>query len=203
MSYLYNFRTSRKFRQSLLSGSGQVFPLEDHYGFIAAVSDPLHFAASSTIGNDDHFLTKVWIPGGKEIAKLWAAVMTGQPWGGVTGGNELTLYDVDGNLIDTTASDETLWTAAGWRGGPLTGGNIPAAVEGRFVYVGIHVRGMSAAPNFGFANQTDSPWFHHGPGATERRSMVQSGTVNVPASFDPTSYGIGTGYTPHVAVSDV
>ena len=180
---------------------GDIFPLS-HYGFVSASGDPINFLKESTFANDGAFYERIWVPAGKAVSSLWVAVVTAGTWGGSVHGNRLALFDDSGVRIDMTADDDTLWNAAGWRGGALLGGTISAQGSGRFVYVGVFCRGTSAAPTLIFptGTVTDYALFQKGPSTTQRRNMYNGSTTSVPSSIDPTSHGTATSFMPLLAI---
>lgn len=174
-----------------------------HYGFVAASGDPIDFIKESQFANDGAFYQRMWVPGGKPLAGLWVAVVTAGTWGGSTHGNRLGLYDDTGALIDTTADDDTLWNAVGWRGGALQLGTVASQSNGRFVYVGVFCRGTTNAPTFLFPTNTNPVYavVQTGPSTTKRRCMYNGSTTSVPSSFDPTSHGSATGFIPLIGIT--
>lgn len=182
------------------SGMDQIFPIA-HYGLVSASGDPLVFMTESSLGNDGAFYTRLWIPANKSFTKLWAAVRVAGVSDDATSGNRLALFDGEGVLVDTTASNTALWTSTGWVGGPLQGGTIASQTTGRFVYVGIFCRGMTTSPRLAFVDiANDFASMQTGPGTSKRRNMFASGTTSVPSSFDPSSHGSPTGFVPLLGI---
>ena len=183
------------------TGGGAVFDLSG-YGLVAATDDPITFMGSSTIGNNQIFYTRCWVPAGKPLTGLWVSVKTANVHDGATDPNQLAVYADDGaTRLGLTADDRTLWTATGWRGGAIVGGPVAASAVGRFVYVGVLCRGMNGAPVISFpASSADWDAFYTGPGETYRRGFYV-GANAFPATIDPTSTGTASGYVPLLGIS--
>jgi hypothetical protein len=159
--------------------------------------------AASTLGNNTIFYARCWVPANKAIASLWVAVRTAGTWDGATGPNGIGLFDDSGTFVDRSNTTGTMFTAAGWVGGALLSGTVAAQSTGRFVYLGLLARGMTADPVFPLPSSlTDShtPWFDSGVGVTKRRAMFV-GATSFPASFDPTSAGTATAAVPLMGFS--
>jgi hypothetical protein len=178
-----------------------LFNVLDHYGFVAAVGDPAYFPVVSDLSNGTVFINRLWVPPGKILTSLWAMVTSAGAHDGSTPGNKIALYDDSGVLIDTTAVDETIWSGAGWRGGPLADGPIAAQSAGRFVYMGIFAIGLTANPNLAYRVANDAFGFQFGPGGNKRRSILATFQSDLPASFNPASFGSTSSYTPLTAIS--
>lgn len=184
------------------SGSGATFPLS-HYGLLAASGDPIDFYAQSSLNNNNPFYTRIWVPANTVITNLWCACTLAGTHDGATAGNRLGIYDDSGNLLDQTASDNTLWTVAGWRGGALGAGPIAAQSNGRWVYGSIVAVGMTASPAIAYpTGPADFPFQYTGPGLTKRRTFYGN-TSTFPATINPNTGGTGTstGYTPLIAIN--
>ncbi|MGW4426441.1 hypothetical protein [Streptosporangium sp. NPDC004631] len=173
------------------------------YGLLAMSGTPESFMLGSSPSNNTATGACVWIPAGVAITNLWAAVRAGGTYSASGTPNRLGLYDDNGAQVALTPDDSTLWTAAGWRGGALTGGPIAAQGAGRWVYVLAIVGGMSGVtvPYPSAANDANSPWFDVGVSVARRRAFYTGGVVAMPASFDPTGYGTPTTYVPLLGVS--
>jgi len=177
------------------SGMDQVHPLSA-YSLIAASGDPENYQSTSQIGNNTIFFVRAWIPASTPITGLAAAVRDAGAWDGSTTGNGLGLYDITGNQVALTPADETLWTANDWRRKAFA--SQVAAGSGRWVYIGILLRGMATQPNFPFlTNAADghSPWFNSTVGGVGRRCFY-IGASAFPASFNPTTAGTATCFVP-------
>lgn len=184
------------------SGGGPTFPLA-HYGLLAASGDPMDFYVQSSWGNGNPFYTRVWVPANTMITNLWAGICVAGTHDGATAGNRLALYDDAGNLIDQTASDNTLWTATGWRGGALGAGPVAAQGAGRFVYLGGVAVGMTVSPALAYVTgAADFAFQYTGPGLTKRRTFYAF-SATFPATINPNTGGTGTstGYTPCFALN--
>lgn len=183
-------------------GSDATYPLAG-YGLLGASGDPMQFMGVSAIGNNLIFYPRVWVPANKAIGSLWCAVRDAGTWDGATGPNGIALYDDTGTYVDVTNTTGTMWTANGWVGGALTLGTVAAQASGRFVYLAVLQRGMTASPNMPLpssASDAQSPWFDFGVGVTKRRCMYNAGT-SFPASFNPASTGTATCSVPLVGFS--
>lgn len=185
------------------SGGGPVYPLSA-YGLLAASGNPENFLFGSGASNNTIFASRLEIPAGVTITSLWAAVRAGGTYASSANPNRIGVYTDDGVQLGVTADDNTLWTAAGWRGGPLVGGPIAAQGADRMVYILLIFGGMTGVvmPYPSSANDANSPWFNSGVGVTRRRAMYAgAGGGGLPATFDPTSYGTPTTYLSLVGVS--
>lgn len=185
------------------SGPGSTFPLT-HWGLGAATADPSGLMLSSQMSNGQIFYSRIWIPAGTAITNLYAGVTSAGTHDGATAGNGLGLFTDTGTFIDRTPSDNTVWTAAGWRGGALSLGTIAAQGAGRYVYAGILMVGMTVAAAYAFPSDANDWTFQiTGPALTQRRTFYTGGNVAFPASVNPVTGGGGTatGYTPMIGIS--
>lgn len=188
-------------RYAALGASGATFPLLEGYGLVAAPGDPVDFVGSIFIPGDV-FCVRVWVPAGTALTNLWAAVRSGGNHDGVSSPNQLGAYSNAGVLLGATANNPTLWTATGWRGGPIMGGPIPAATAGRFVYLAMIARGISGGLLASLAGADDNhvAWLSYGPAGGNRRGFYQGGAA-LPASIDPVAGGVMTTSWPLLAAS--
>lgn len=188
-----------------VTGSGGVDPPYPPagYGLIAYSIDPMLAQVTSAIPSNELWYTRLWIPANKAITNLWYAVRTAGTWDGITTPNQIGLYDDTGTLLGATADDGTLWTATGWRGGPVVGGPIAAQNSGRFVYLVSLDRGMTNLSLAFVPGPTDlaAPYASTGVGtATNRRAAYAAGTA-LPASFNPATVGTSSGFLALAGVS--
>ncbi len=184
------------------SASGATFPLA-HFGLLAASGDPIDFYAQSNLGNNNPFYTRIWVPANTVITNLWCACTLAGVHDGATAGNRLALYDDSGNLVDQTPSDNTLWAAAGWRGGALSLGPVAAQANGRWVYGAVIAVGQTSSPAIVYpTGPADFVFQYTGPGLTKRRTFYGN-TATFPATINPNTGGTGTstGYTPLIAIN--
>ncbi|MFD0885301.1 hypothetical protein ACFQ08_12165 [Streptosporangium algeriense] len=181
-------------------GGGPVYPLSA-YGLVAASGDPESFMQSAAASNNLIFGVRIKIPAGVPLGGIWAAVRTGGTYTTSATKNRLALYSDDGEPIDALADNSALWTVSGWRGDLFPGGTIADGPE-RMAYVLQIVGGMTDLifPYPSAANDAHSGWYNSGIGVTKRRTFYASGS-DFPASFDPTSYGTPTTYTPLMGLS--
>jgi hypothetical protein len=180
------------------SSGGQAWPLAGT-GLLAASGEPNEFQHAGPTASNDRFFVRIWIPAGVPLTNMWLAVTTAGTWDGVTGPNQLVLFDDTAAQLAVTPDTGTTWTTAGWRGGALSVAQ-PAQGTGRYVYGQAIFRGMTAGAAIAFpvSAADNQAWFATGPagsGATHRRGIYSAGTSN-PASFDPTSFGTPTSYIP-------
>lgn len=170
------------------------FPIS-HFGFVAASGDPGNYYLRSGV-NSQVWCTRVWVPAGKAIAGIYAAIGDAGTHDGATNGNGLAIYDDSGNLVDSTAMDNALWATAGWRGATPSGGTIAAQGAGRWVYAAVMVRGWAAAnPTLAYPQgANDRAYMYTGPATTKRRTFYNSTAGSWPSTIDPTSTGTATGY---------
>ncbi|MFI7532580.1 hypothetical protein [Streptosporangium sp. NPDC049376] len=186
------------------SGGGPVYPLSA-YGLLAASGDPETFMLGSGASANTILGSRMEIPAGVTITRLWAAVRAGGTYAASAVPNRLGLYTDEGVLVAATADDSTLWTAAGWRGGALVGGPIAAQSTPRMVYILLIFGGMSdlVMPYPASANDAQSSWFCRGPSASGPRRAFYTGAGGggLPSSFNPASYGTETTYLSLVGVT--
>lgn len=169
------------------------------YGLIAVTGVPEAFAADSSFAGG-HFLIRTWIPAGAAITSAWTAVKTGGTYASGSP-NQLALYDESGVQVALTADDATLWANSGWRGGPLVGGPLPAADEGRWAYLGMVSNGFTGTLlPYAPAGAHDA-WFDSAVTPGPRRVIYNGSSGAMPTSFDPMSYGSPTSYMPLAGLS--
>lgn len=185
---------------------GSVFSVSDGYGVIGASGDPLEFGGVGPPGNGSVWGARLWIPGGKAITKVYVAVRVAGTHDGTTNPNRIAVYeDTGAAIVGTTADTPSIFTGGvGWRGAALTT-PIAAQSSGRFVYVLMISRGMTnlQIPFPNNANDANGPFFSIGPetGYDHRRSFYVNSQTDLPASFNPVSYGTATSYIPLFAVT--
>lgn len=182
------------------SGGTNVYPLAG-YGLVSATDDILTFRGAAGLTDNTIFWARLWIPANTPINGLWVGVRTGGVHDGATGPNHLALYTDAGALVGTTADDPALWSAAGWRGGPLVGGPVAAQGSGRFVYVAALSRGQNTDPIVCYpGNAVDFAPFTAGPAGGNRRCFYTGGSA-FPANVNPASTGTATAFVPLYGIS--
>lgn len=93
-------------------------------------------------------------------------------------------------LTGSSVDDATLWEDIGWQSATMQA-TIAAESSGRFVWVIALVNGWTGM----FTLYAVSLSINGGVGAlTHRRAFFRAGTADLPASFDPASYGTTTGF---------
>lgn len=182
-------------------GQDAAFPVLEHYGFVSATGDPMLFGNISTITSGTVWVSRLWIPAGKTLTNLWCLVYSAGVHDGVTAGNKFAVYDNDGAKLGETADTPSFWTAAGWRGGPISGGPIAAQSSNRWIYMAVCAEGLTTPANIPYRVGNDSDGVQRGPTGGRRRNILQGGSSGVPASFNPDTYGSGSGYCPMLAIS--
>lgn len=188
---------------SYQQGSGAPYPLSA-YGLLAASGDPIGFQASGAI-NGERWFNRLYVPAGTKITNVWVAIRTAGTWDTVNTGNQIGIATDAGVFVDALAEDPTLWSTAGWRGGPLPLGPIAAQSSARYVYLVWTIFGFgggnpvvalppsSADATSGYT-ATGLSGFDH------RRSMYDT-TKTMTGSFNPTTVGTATGSLTLVGVS--
>lgn len=169
------------------------------YGFIAVTDSIATHNGNSSVGPG---VVRIFVPAGKAITAVGIFVRSVGTLG--TGGlNGFAIYSDAGVLVETTASDDSLYTATGWRFLVLNS-VIPAQTSDRFVRVHRAVSGYSSAPLVMYAvcgTSTESVFFG-GYGVPNHRRVVYTGNISSwPASFDPVTYGTVTEYLPLMALA--
>lgn len=183
------------------SDGNTLFPLS-HWGLVAATGDPHDFNANSPYDNGLIFYSRMWIPKGTAITNLWLAVSTAAATHDASTPNKIGLWDDDGVFVDATANDPTMFSTAGWGGGPLAGGPIAGQGVGRWVYLGALTRGWTTAPGGAYPSSAADRAFHNlGPGTTKRRAFFTVSNLTLPASINPASSGTASGFIPLYAAS--
>ena len=140
------------------------------------------------------FLTRMYVPAGKPIARVAACLFSA---GTLAGGgvNGFAIYDSSGTLVDSTPSDNNLWTATSWRSKAFTT-PIAAQSTGRFVYAAIIVNGYSGDPHLLYNVTIGNTIVGDVGGGTFMHNIYASGQTSLPASFNPTSFGGLLNYMP-------
>jgi hypothetical protein len=172
------------------------------WGFKAASDNPLAFMSQGPIVNGQQFTTAVWVPAGVAITNVYAAITTAGVYDGSTTENRLGVYEANGTKVGQTADLGNAWQTTGWRGGAIAGGPIASQGTGRFVWVGVVVRGYTSSPSFAYpASPSDFAHQIIGPGQTRRRTFYSGGQTALLASIDPATTGTATGYATAIGIS--
>lgn len=170
------------------------YPVEET-GFIST-SYPLD--AGSQRSNLGAFVTRMEIPAGKAINKVWLPVDSGPV---VAGFNAFGVYDDDGNFVEQTNSDADLFSARGWRGLSLLS-QIPAQANQRFVNVYANMANNLAMVCFSTPRDViNTPKFFNGIRTDRRRTWVLAPTSSMPSSIDLANGGEAFSYLLLVALS--
>lgn len=188
--------TGMKWAPPPAAGSA-VFPLSG-YGLLTASDDPLLFQNVSGLSSGTVFGARCWVPANTALSHLTAAVRTGGTYNTSTVPNQLGIYDDTGAQLQVSPNDNTLWNNAGWAIGAIT--TVAAQATGRFVYI-LYILGGFTGVNVPYAlgaNDLNAPFVNLGPVAGNRRAFYLNGQTGLPASFNPTSVGTSTGFTPLV-----
>lgn len=172
--------------------SSEVYPISS-YGFVA-VSMNIEAARLATgFGN---WVTRVWVPAGKAIAKVGVYV-TGT---GVTGSglNSFAVYSDAGDLLQSTPTDNDLWTSEGWTIRSLSS-PIAAEGSGRFVRVAVALNGSS--PNVLYASHDGPSTVYNGGDISHRRAYAVGSRGSWPSTINPATEGDDYPYLPLVVLA--
>jgi len=185
------------------TANGSPYPISA-YGFVSTSGVIEAFSGESSFGA---CLTRMFIPAGTPIKAAGTLVRRTATLDTPGQENSFAIYEDDGTFVTKTASDDTLWAAAGWQIRPLQS-VIPAYSADRFVWLGGTVNGMSVAPWVSYINAGPTPApplggpFTGGYVASHRRGLYFSSSLTSwPASFDMTTAGIDYGYLPLVILA--
>jgi hypothetical protein len=172
-----------------------VYPLAG-YGFHSATLDIDTTNTESTLIGA--FWSRVFVPAGSTIHALGTIVTIGGTLG-AGGINGFAVYDDSGNLVGTTANNNSMWTTSGWVVKTLTT-PIAAQSAGRFVYAVASCNGYSSSPQIRYLQNEGALTDGGGYLVTIRRSFFNS-ISSWPASVNTASYGTpGSGYIPLIAL---
>lgn len=142
-------------------------------------------------------ITRIWVPPGKAINGLCIHVYQAGTHGG-GGWNGGGIYSDAGTLLASSNNIPTLWDTTGWRDANLTS-PIAAQSTGRFVYAAILSNDYTGLQFLFAVTQNPAP-IVGGHGVSNRRNLFESGVSNLPASFDPSTYGSAGGYVPPIGL---
>ncbi len=179
------------------AGLAEYYPISA-YGFVAVADTIAAFTGSSTFETS---VTRIFVPAGKAITAVGVLINS---VGGLSGGglNGYAVYDDAGTLLQTTPSDNNLFTSVGWRFKNLNA-VIPAQSADRFVRVHTNVQGYSALPSSMYAVVAPSSGEAFNGGynmPNHRRSVYENALSSFPASFNPATYGTPYEYLPLIAL---
>lgn len=165
------------------------------YGLVAMTENPGACNGLGSISTGFVWLTRMWVPPLTSFSKIALVVGTGSTYSANAVPNQLAWYTDDGMLQDVTPDDSTMWSTSGsWYVGTLST-PVPAQTTGRFIYVATITGGYSNVSHLYVAG-ANRDVITTIVGSAKRRCMYASSKTSLPASFDPTSYGIATGYIP-------
>lgn len=179
------------------AGDPAVYPLAG-YGLVAASDIPIAFGNTSTIGSGIVWLTRVWVPANTAFTKIALPIRTSGTYSASAVPNRLAWYDDSGVLQEATPDDSTMWSSSIWYTGTLPT-PVPAQGTGRFIYLGFIVGGYAAVSPSWCVSVSDS-LLSQTVGSSRRRTMFIGGQSALPSSFDPTSFGSVTGFTPLIGL---
>lgn len=164
------------------------------YGFFAMTAPPTS-GSKGSFGDGCLFLSRVYVPAGNAIARVAIYVTDAATLSG-GGANGFAVYDDTGAQLATTPSDNTLWTATGWRSG-IFATPIAAQNSARCVYVGVIKNGYTGNAFTLYDNFEGNQYILGAVGTGPfRHNIFQPGVSSFPASFDPTSYGGANTFKP-------
>lgn len=176
----------------------QIYPISE-YGLAAATGDILSFGGGSGIGSGTAFFARIYVPAGVTISALKIAVQSASTYTPNGNANQLGLYDDNGNQLAVTPDDPNLWSTVGWHTGALPS-TIPAQSSARFVYAALIVQGYTGVSPL-WPNATNAVTeVINGNVNGKRRAMYSGSLTSLPASFNPTSFGISTSYVPLIGL---
>ena len=174
--------------EKLVSG----YPLSE-YGF-HTITNPLPTATNSlSMTNGKQFLTKMYVPAGNAINKIFFNVrVAGSLPGAATSG--VAIFNDTGTKLDSVLNN-ALFTSIGWKTATLTA---PIAVQstGKFYWIGV-VCNFSTIP--ALYSNADSGW-NGGGISTHRRNISLTATTTFATSFTPASYGTNEAVMPLIAL---
>lgn len=165
------------------------------YGFFSMSTLPELVNQGSSDSSGDAFFVRMWVPAGQAINGVSTYVKTAGTVGG-GGVNGFAIYTDAGVLVDSTPSDNTLWSTIGWRSKAFST-PIAAQSSGRFVYTAFLINGYSGGPTMSFSTIADAQFgiLSGGyTGVTSRRVFYQTGLSAFPSSFNPATFGTTTGF---------
>lgn len=182
--------------------AGASAPITDSYpveetGFIATSCRLTDGLIKSNMGP---FVTRMLVPAGKPINKVWLPVTLETP-AIVTGTSIFGIYDDNGNFIEETNNDPNLFVDIGWRGLSLLS-QIPAQDENRFIHVYSCMTNVSAGVVYAHPREVDNiPKFFDGIRTNRRRSWALPPDSSLPSTIDLVTGGTTYAYLLIVALS--
>lgn len=168
------------------------------YGLVAASDDIAAHTIGTAFGSG---VLRIFVPAGNAITAVGVFIRNVGTLG-AGGLNGFAIYDDNGTFVESTASDDTLYTTLGWRFLTLNS-VIPAQGTDRFVRVYRAVNGYSGLPNtfyvqIGTGSNTPLLGGYNVP--NHRRTVYTNGEVSWPASFNPLTFGTLTEYVPLIGL---
>lgn len=170
------------------------YPVEE-LGFVALSYAPEAHIEKSTMGA---FVTRMEIPAGKTLNKVWIAIESGGPIAGFTA---FGIYDDDGNLIEQTNNDPNIFAARGWRGLSLLS-QIAAHAEKRFVHVFANFANESSIVCYASPREVfNIPLLFNGIRTDRRRTWFLTKSASMPSTIDVVNGGDAVSYLLLVGLS--
>jgi hypothetical protein len=147
------------------------------FGFVAMTGHPASFTTTASPAQNAQVIFLVPAPPGKSITGTLA---------------RSKVYDFDGNLLASSPDDPSLWLAAGWRLCTLTA---PFAVPSNgLVFIGMSFGGFTGAQFLKSDGANTALW--SGLLGNKRYAIFDSGASDLPASFNPATFGATTSWIP-------
>lgn len=172
------------------------YPLSG-YGISGATFDPMLAMGVGTPSANQIWLARAFVPAGVPINTLWFGVRTAGTYATSAVPTQGGVFDDNGNEVQLTANDTTLFTSTGWRRADLLA---PVAAQNtdRYVYLGALPGGTSGISWPVPTGASDSLVALQGgsPVNSRRRCMFIATATGFPGSFDPTSYGTASNFVP-------
>lgn len=174
-----------------LADSGQVYPLQEGYGFHSASIHPDNTRAGA--GGWGGWHTRIWVPANKSISKVAVFVTTAAAGTATLAG--FGIYADDGQtLLGATTHDNNLFLATGRREATVAS-LIAGQGAGRFVRVLMTANYSTSSPSVSFAQDATSDAAYNG--GTGIRTAFHSALSSFPATFNPSSGAGVPGWTPN------
>lgn len=172
--------------------SSEVYPISA-YGFVAVSMAVESARLATTFGN---WVTRVWVPAGKAITKVGVYVTAVGATG--SGLNSFAVYSDAGSLLQSTPTDNSLWTVEGWTIRSLST-PISAEGSGRFVRVAVAINGSS--PNVLYATHDGPATVYNGGDISHRRAYAVGSRSSWPSTINPATEGDNYNYLPLVVLA--
>ena len=172
--------------------SSEVYPISA-YGFVAVSMNIESARLATSFGN---WVTRVWVPAGKIITKVGVYVTSTGATG--SGLNSFAVYSDTGDLVQSTPTDNSLWTVEGWAIRSLSS-PISSEGTGRFVRVAVAINGSS--PNVLYATHDGPATVYNGGDITHRRAYAVTTRSSWPSTINPASEGEAFNYLPLIVLA--